>query len=374
VGLLRDRLSAPRKRAGEEHPDPRAERAIATTNSGQVATGSEHALSVRNLSTVYDTGEAVVHAVRDVSFDLKPTERLGIVGESGSGKSALALSILGLIEPPGRVAEGEILLAGRDISKLSDRELGTIRGKEIALVLQDPSTALDPVKTIGAQIVEAIAAHEPGLRRSAARKRAAELLREVDISQAERRLDDYPHQYSGGMRQRVAIAIAIANNPSVLIADEPTTALDVTTQAQVLALLDRLVDQHRTAVILITHNLGIVSDFCDSVAVMYAGRFVETSGVDHIFVAPTHPYSEALLKCVPNPERLAEGPLPAITGFPPDLSRLPTGCSFAPRCPVGRELPQCHEQAPQPHQVSGPEGEAVVECHFAEQRIGEVRV
>jgi oligopeptide/dipeptide ABC transporter ATP-binding protein len=369
MGLLRDRL-APRRRAQEDTP---AETAGAKSVATAVA-DREHVLSVRNLSTVYDTGESVVHAVRDVSFDLKPTERLGIVGESGSGKSALALSILGLIEPPGRVAGGEILLAGRDISQLSDRELGAIRGKEISLVLQDPSTALDPVKTIGAQIVEAIAAHEPGLRRAAARKRAAELLREVDISQAERRLDDYPHQYSGGMRQRVAIAIAIANNPSVLIADEPTTALDVTTQAQVLALLDRLVEEHRTAVILITHNLGIVSDFCDSVAVMYAGRFVETSGVDHIFVAPTHPYSEALLKCVPNPERLAEGPLPAITGFPPDLSRLPTGCSFAPRCPVGRELPQCHEQAPQPHRVSGPEGEAVVECHFAEQRISEVRV
>jgi oligopeptide/dipeptide ABC transporter ATP-binding protein len=329
-------------------------------------------LSVRNLSTVYETTEATVHAVRDVSFDLLPTERLGVVGESGSGKSALALSILGLIEPPGRVVGGEIRLAGRDIAKLSDRQLGAVRGKEIALVLQDPSTALDPVKTIGHQIIEALAAHEPDLKRAAARKRAAELLQDVEISQAERRLDDYPHQYSGGMRQRVAIAMAIALNPSVLIADEPTTALDVTTQAQILALLDRLVDEHRTAVILITHNLGIVSEFCDSVAVMYAGRFVETSGVDHIFRAPTHPYSEALLKCVPNPERLAQGPLPAIVGFPPDLSRLPSGCSFAERCPIGRDLPQCHQESPQPHQVSGPAGEAMVECHFAESRIAEV--
>jgi oligopeptide/dipeptide ABC transporter ATP-binding protein len=150
--------------------------------------------------------------------------------------------------------------------------------------------------------------------------------------------------------------------------------LDATTQAQVLALLDRLVDEHRTAVILITHNLGIVSDFCDSVAVMYAGRFVETSGVDHIFQRPTHPYSEALLKCVPNPERLADGPLPAITGFPPDLSRLPTGCSFAPRCPIGKDLPECHDRAPVPHEVSEPAGTATVECHFAEQRIREVSV
>jgi oligopeptide/dipeptide ABC transporter ATP-binding protein len=335
---------------------------------------SEPALSVRGLSTVFADGERTVHAVRDVSFDMRPTERLGIVGESGSGKSALALSILGLIEPPGKVVGGEIRLGGREISKLSDRQLGAIRGKDIALVLQDPMSALDPVKTIGSQIVEAVAAHEPQLRRAAARKRAVDLLREVDIPQAERRLDDYPHQYSGGMRQRVAIAIAIANNPSVLIADEPTTALDVTTQSQVLALLDRLVEQHGTAVILITHNLGIVSDFCDSVAVMYAGRFVETSGVDHIFLSPTHPYSEALLKCVPNPERLTDGPLPAITGLPPDLSSLPQGCSFAPRCPVGREIPQCHEQTPQPHRVTGASGSATVECHFAEQRIDQVTV
>jgi oligopeptide/dipeptide ABC transporter ATP-binding protein len=334
---------------------------------------SELALSVRNLSTVFEDGERTVHAVRDVSFDMRPTERLGVVGESGSGKSALALSILGLIEPPGKVTGGSISLGGREISKLSDRQLGSVRGKDIALVLQDPMSALDPVKTIGSQVIEAIAAHEPELRRAAARKRAAELLGEVDIPQAERRLDDYPHQYSGGMRQRVAIAMAIAHNPSVLIADEPTTALDVTTQSQVLALLDRLVEQHGTAVILITHNLGVVSDFCDSIAVMYAGRFVETSGVDHIFLSPTHPYSEALLKCVPNPERLADGPLPAITGFPPDLSELPSGCSFSPRCPVGRDVAKCHEQTPQPLRVEGAAGPATVECHFATERAGEVQ-
>jgi oligopeptide/dipeptide ABC transporter ATP-binding protein len=356
------------------------ERTSVAGNAGTGAGGagsqesSAPALSVANLSTVFEDGGRTVHAVRDVSFQMQPGERLGVVGESGSGKSALALSILGLIEPPGRVVEGEIRLGGREISRLSDRALGAVRGKDIALVLQDPMSALDPVKTIGAQVIEAIAAHDPDLRRSTARARAAELLREVDIPQPERRLDDYPHQYSGGMRQRVAIAMAIANNPSVLIADEPTTALDVTTQSQVLALLDRLVEQHGTAVILITHNLGIVSDFCDSIAVMYAGRFVETSGVDHIFVSPTHPYSEALLKCVPNPERLAEGPLPAISGFPPDLAKLPMGCSFQPRCPVGRDIPECQRQAPQPHTVRGAAGAATVECHFAEQRINEVKV
>ena len=336
------------------------------------ATATDAVLSVRGLSTVYETKASTVHAVRDVSFDLRRAERLGIVGESGSGKSALALSILGLIEPPGRVAGGEIVMGGRDISKLSDRQLGSVRGKEIALVLQDPATALDPVKTIGSQIIEALAAHEPDLKRKAARKRAAELLEDVDISHADQRLDDYPHQYSGGMRQRVAIAMAIALNPKVLIADEPTTALDVTTQAQVLSLLDRLVAEHNTAVILITHNLGVVSEFCDSVAVMYAGRFVETSGVEHIFQAPTHPYSEALLNCVPNPERLAQGPLPAITGYPPDLGQLPQGCAFAPRCPVGKDIPQCHQESPLPHTVTGPAGEAAVECHFAASRIAEV--
>jgi oligopeptide/dipeptide ABC transporter ATP-binding protein len=356
-------------RGAEKAPD-----APPPEDSAQAGEPSESALSVRNLSAVFENGRRTVHAVRDVSFDMRPAERLGVVGESGSGKSALALSILGLIEPPGRVVAGEIRLGGREISKLSDRALSAVRGKDIALVLQDPMSALDPVKTIGSQVIEALAAHDPDLRRATARARAAELLREVDIPQAERRLDDYPHQYSGGMRQRVAIAMAIANNPSVLIADEPTTALDVTTQSQVLALLDRLVEQHGTAVILITHNLGIVSDFCDSIAVMYAGRFVETAGVDHIFERPTHPYSEALLKCVPNPERLAEGPLPAITGLPPDLAQLPMGCSFQPRCPVGHDIPECRRQAPQRHTVEGPAGAAGVECHFAEQRINEVRV
>jgi oligopeptide/dipeptide ABC transporter ATP-binding protein len=357
-------------------PDAAASEGSAPAGAGPDGSAEQDAvaLAVRHLSAVYGRGEHTVHAVRDVSFDLRRRERLGIVGESGSGKSALALSILGLIESPGRVTGGEILMAGRDIAKLSDRQLTRVRGKEIALVLQDPTSALDPVKTIGAQIIEALRVHNPGLRRAAARKRAADLLREVEIGQPERRLDDYPHQYSGGMRQRVAIAIAIANNPRVLIADEPTTALDVTTQAQVLSLLDRLVDEHETAVILITHNLGIVSDFCDSVAVMYAGRFVETSAVDRIFVRPTHPYSEALLRCVPNPERLTHGLLPAIAGFPPDLANLPSGCSFAARCPVGKAIERCHDETPGPHELSGSDGAAVVECHFAEQRAREVKL
>ncbi len=360
-GRLRDLGSRRGTGTGNADPGPTAAEAE-----------REFVLSVRNLSTVYETEDATVHAVRNLSLDLRPTERLGVVGESGSGKSALALSVMGLIEPPGRVVDGEVELNGRDISKLSDRQLAAVRGREIALILQDPSTALDPVKTIGSQIIEALAAHEPGLRRSAGRKRAGELLGEVEIAGGERRLDEYPHQFSGGMRQRVALAIAIASNPDVLIADEPTTALDVTTQAQVLTLLDRLVAEHRTAVILITHNLGVVSEFCDSVAVMYAGRLVETSGAEHIFRVPTHPYSEALLNCVPNPERLVSGQLPAIEGFPPNLSELPRGCSFEPRCPLGKGVAECRQKEPRPHRVEGPDGPAMVECHFAESRMSEL--
>ncbi len=230
------------------------------------------------------------------------------------------------------------------------------------------------MKTIGGQIIEAMAAHEPDLQRTEARTRAAELLREVEISQAERRLDDYPHQYSGGMRQRVAIAMAIALNPSVLIADEPTTALDVTTQAQVLALLDRLVDRaphggdldHAQP----RHRLGVLRLGRRDVRGPLRRDLRRRAYLPR---SPTHPYSEALLKCVPNPERLAEGPLPAIAGFPPDLSSLPSGCSFAPRCPVGRELPECHEHGAAAARVSGPiRRPATVECHFAETRIAEV--
>ncbi len=313
--------------------------------------------------------------MRDVSFDMRPTERLGVVGESGSGKSALALSILGLIEPPGSVLGGEILLGGRDISKLSDRQLGAIRGKDIALVLQDPMSALDPVKTIGSQIVEAVAAHEPELRRAAARKRAAELLREVDIPQAERRLDDYPHQYSGGMRQRVAIAIAIANNPSVLIADEPTTALDVTTQSQVLALLDRLVEQHRTAVILITHNLGVVSDFCDSVAVMYAGRFVETSGVDHIFREPDAPLQRgAARSACRTPSGSPTGRCRRSPAFRPTSRRCRAAARSRRAARSGATSRSATSRRRTRTRVAAPSGPAEVECHFAEQRSAEVTV
>jgi oligopeptide/dipeptide ABC transporter ATP-binding protein len=325
-------------------------------------------LSVRNLRTEFRSAGGTVAAVRDVSFELGRGERIAIVGESGSGKSALALSVLGLIEPPGRVAGGEVWLNGREISGLSERAMEKVRGKEISVVFQDPMTALDPVKTIGAQIVEALRVHEPGLRKAAGRRRAADLLRDVEVPAPERRLDQYPHEYSGGMRQRVMIAIALANSPDVLVADEPTTALDVTTQAQIMDLLSRVVADRGTAVILITHNLGVVAGFCDSVFVMYAGRLVERAPRDELFALPVHPYTEALLGSVPRPDRL--GRLVAIPGAPPDLSELPAGCTFAARCRVGAGKDVCLEKVPPPLDVEVRGRQVTAECHFAGDRAG----
>jgi oligopeptide/dipeptide ABC transporter ATP-binding protein len=329
---------------------------------------ADNVLEVQDLETNFYTHDGVVRAVRSVSLSIERGHRVGIVGESGSGKSALALSILGLIEPPGRVVGGSVRLNGREISRYGDRQMQQVRGKEISLVFQDPMTALDPVKTIGDQIVEVIRRHR-SVRRDAARKLAVELLRDVEVPNAERRLDDFPHQYSGGMRQRVMIAIALANEPDLVVADEPTTALDVTTQAQVLDVLERLVTERRTAVMLITHNLGIVAEFCDRVFVMYAGRVVERARAEQLFARQAHPYSEALLRSVPRPDRLQRGPLPTIPGFPPSLAQIPPGCPFEPRCPVGNGLEVCRTTIPEPI-VLGEAGDPVVaECHFAAERL-----
>jgi oligopeptide/dipeptide ABC transporter ATP-binding protein len=322
-------------------------------------------LAVDGLHTEFHTSAGVVQAVRGVSFDVRRGERVGIVGESGSGKSAMALSILRLIEPPGRIAAGTVRLGGREISALSEREMESVRGKEISLVYQDPMSALDPVKTIGAQLMETIRQHDRSISRRAARRTAAELLRDVEVPQPERRLDDYPHQYSGGMRQRVMIASALANRPDVVIADEPTTALDVTTQAQVLELLNRLVTERDAAVLLITHNLGIVAEFCDTVRVMYAGRFVESGDTRSLFRHPAHPYTDALLQSVPRPDRLQAGPLPAIAGAPPNLAMLPTGCAFEPRCPVGSGHDECRTRPPVPRALQGARAGQISECHYA---------
>ena len=347
--------------------DRGVQRSAAPSPSEQRA--DDAVLSVRGLRTEFHTLEGVFPAVRDVSFDLRRGGQLGVVGESGSGKSALALSILGLVRPPGRIMAGEVHLNGRDIRRLGEAELSRIRGKEVSLIFQDPMTALDPVKTIGSQIVEGILHHAPGTDRREARRRAARLLDEVEVPAATQRLDSYPHEYSGGMRQRVMIAIAIANEPDLIIADEPTTALDVTTQAQVLDVFDRLVQSRGTAVILITHNLGIVAEFCDQVQVMYAGRIVESASAQAIFRRPVHPYTESLLRAVPRADEAERGQLFSVAGLPPSLADLPPGCSFEPRCFAGRGHPRCRSERPASLRVETPSGCRHAECHFAEQRL-----
>jgi oligopeptide/dipeptide ABC transporter ATP-binding protein len=313
--------------------------------------GDDVVLDVRHLETVYATAAGEVAAVRDVSLSIRRGETLAIVGESGSGKSALALSILGLLRAPGAVRAGEIWVNGRETRALSDRQRQALRGREISLIYQDPLGALDPLRTVGEQIAEAIRAGQPALGRAAARRRAVELLGEVEVPSPARRAEDRPHQFSGGMRQRVMIAIAIANEPDLVIADEPTTALDVTIQAQILAL--------------ITHNMGVVARFCDTVHVMYAGRLVERAPVATLFDRPAHPYSAALLDAVPHPDRPRRR-LPAIPGDPPDLTALPAGCSFAPRCPVGHDREDCRTVAPVDRPLPAAGAGVRVACHHAE--------
>jgi oligopeptide/dipeptide ABC transporter ATP-binding protein len=294
----------------------------------------EPLLSVRDLSTHFFMRDGVVHAVDGVSFDVEKGRVLGIVGESGCGKTVTALSIMGLIpKPPARIVGGEVLFNGRDLSKLSERELEDVRGSQIAMIFQDPMTSLNPTLTIGTQIGETIRRHF-GVSKAAARAKAVELLEEVRIPNARGRLDDYPHRLSGGMRQRVMIAIALSCEPELLIADEPTTALDVTVQAQVLDLLEELQESHGTAMILITHDMGVVAEAAHDVVVMYAGQIVEHASVLELFDHPEHPYTEALLGALPQieGEGIRRRRLTAIPGRPPDLIDPPETCRFAPRC------------------------------------------
>ena len=268
-------------------------------------------------------------AVNDVSFEIRKGETLGLVGESGSGKSVTAFSIIGLLQPPGRVASGRVLFQGRDLAKLPEPEMRAVRGAGIGFVFQEPMAALNPVMRVGAHIAEALIVH--GLAaRTDARDRAVELLRAVKITDPEKRVDDYPHQLSGGMRQRVMMAVALACKPPLLIADEPTTALDVTVQAQVLELLRDMKQQFDLSLLLITHDLGVIAETADRVAVMYAGRIVEQGTVREIFHQPKHPYTRGLLASIPG--GLAGSRLKAIDGTVPNLASLPPGCSFAPRC------------------------------------------
>ena len=290
-------------------------------------------LQIENLYTVFGAGKETVRAVRGVSLAVGRGETLGIVGESGSGKSVTALSVLRLLMPPGRVASGRVLLDGADLMALSERQMRGVRGARIAMVFQDPMTALNPTLTVGEQITETILAHQQ-VTKAEARAKALDWLTRVRVSLPERRLRQFPHELSGGMRQRVMLAIAFSCRPEVLLADEPTTALDVTVQAQILDLMDELKAELGTAIVLITHDLGIVAERCDHVAVMYAGEIVEYAPARELFAAPKHPYTQALLASLPDWRRpQSADPLPALPGQPPSLVHIPPGCPFAPRCP-----------------------------------------
>jgi oligopeptide/dipeptide ABC transporter ATP-binding protein len=308
-----------------------------------MADGREPVLQVRDLRTEFHTRRGVVKAVDGVSFDLFAGETLGIVGESGSGKSATALSVLRAVPEPGRTVGGQVRFEGQDLLTLPDAAMRRVRGRRIAMVPQDPLTALNPVLSIGDHLMEVLTLHL-GLRGRQAEARAVALLELVGIPGAAARLRSYPHQLSGGMRQRVMIAIAIACDPAVLIADEPTTALDATIQAQILELLDDLKRRLGMAVILITHNLGIVAGHCDRALVMYAGRIVETAAVRPLFARSQHPYTSGLLACVPRLDRPAKSTFPSIAGAPPDLVAPPSGCPFHPRCPRASE--RCAAEMP----------------------------
>jgi peptide/nickel transport system ATP-binding protein/oligopeptide transport system ATP-binding protein len=300
-----------------------------------------HLLEVKNLQTHFSTRAGLVRAVDGVSFQLGRGELLGLVGESGCGKSVTALSLMRLVAPPGRIVGGEVLFDGVDLLKLSEPKMRAIRGDDIAMIFQDPMTSLNPVYTVGEQIAEALRLHRK-LARKAAKAAAVEAMREVSIPDPARRADDYPHQLSGGMRQRVMIAMALACDPKLLIADEPTTALDVTIQAQILELLDGLRKTRELAVLLITHDLGVVAEVADRVAVMYTGRIVEASPVAELFARPKHPYTEGLLRSVPKltaAEVQKVERLQTIEGTVPKLTDLPPGCHFAPRCP--HRMPRC---------------------------------
>jgi oligopeptide/dipeptide ABC transporter ATP-binding protein len=321
-------------------------------------------LSVRGLTTEFVTPAGVVKAVTDVSWDLYPGETLGVVGESGSGKTVTAMSILGLVPcPPGRVVSGEIFFEGRDLLGMPEKSLRQLRGREIGMIFQDPMTSLNPVLTVGDQISETLRLHDRAMSRDAARKRAVELLTSVGVPNPEVRCDQYPHEHSGGMRQRAMIAMAIANNPKVLIADEPTTALDVTIQAQVLDVLRTAQEQTDAATVLITHDLALIAEHADRVVVMYGGRIVEVADVFSVFSSCRHPYTLGLMSSLPRLDVDVEQ-LEPIPGSPPNLIDLPTGCSFHPRCRLAKGREICRTEAPPLRDV----GDGIASaCHFAEE-------
>jgi peptide/nickel transport system ATP-binding protein len=297
----------------------------------------EPLLSVRDLTVHFETEDGVVKAVDGVSYDVHRGRALGIVGESGSGKSVSSLTVMGLTRQKNARISGEVIFEGRDLLRASDAELRSVRGNDIAMIFQDPLSSLHPYYKIGWQLIEAIRVHNPDTSKQAARQRAIELLDLVDIPEPQERVDAYPHEFSGGMRQRAMIAMALANDPKLLIADEPTTALDVTVQAQILGLIRRLQDELDTAVVMISHDLGVIAETAQEVAVMYAGRIVEYAPTTTVFNAPEHPYTWGLIGSIPRLDTPRDAPLVPIPGRPPSLINLPGGCSFHPRCPYVRE-------------------------------------
>jgi peptide/nickel transport system ATP-binding protein len=304
---------------------------------------TEPLLSVRNLRVEFPTRRGILTAVDGVSFDIAPGEVLGVVGESGAGKSLTGAAIIGLLDPPGRIAGGEVLLNGDRIDNLPIEALRRIRGKRIGMVFQDPLTSLNPLFQIGEQLIETIQLHT-GMNGTDARRRAIELLVDVGIPAAERRIDAYPHQFSGGMRQRVVLALALAANPELIIADEPTTALDVSVQAQIIALMKRLCREHRVAIMLITHDMGVIAETADRVAVMYAGRIAEIGPVRHVIKQAHHPYTRGLMGSIPTLTGDADR-LTQIPGSMPRLTAIPPGCAFNPRCP--HVFDRCRSERPE---------------------------
>jgi len=329
----------------------------------------EALLSIKDLAVEFKTDDGIVHAVDGISYDVFPGETLGIVGESGSGKSVSTLSILGLIpQPPGRIVSGEAVFKGRDLLKLKKKELQRLRGGEVAMVFQDPMTSLNPVLRVGNQVGEAIKTHYPKESDDRVRERVIELLRLVGVPNPDVRYTQYPHEFSGGMRQRAMIAMAIANSPSLLIADEPTTALDVTIQAQVLEVLKTVQKETHAATILITHDLGIVAELCERVLVMYAGKIVEQGDVYTIFQNPRHPYTIGLMDSLPKVTEDEEW-LHPIPGQPPSLINRPSGCAFNPRCFLSQGRLPCRTEVP-PLRSTDVGEDHLSACHFAEELIG----
>lgn len=309
-----------------------------------MADTTQNCLEVKDLVVEFPNRHGVVTALNKVSLTIQPGEILGMVGESGAGKSMTGLAIQGLLERPGHIASGEIWLNGRRIDRLNDREMETIRGREIGAIFQDPLTSLNPLFTVGAQLVETIRQHEPKMSKADARDRAIGLLTEVGIPAPNERVDHYPHQFSGGMRQRVVIALALAAKPRLIIADEPTTALDVSIQAQITGLLRKLCKEHGTAVMLVTHDMGVIAETADRVAVMYAGRLIEVGSVETVLKAPSHPYTKGLMASIPAlGARVAH--LHQIDGAMPRLNAIPSGCAFNPRC--NSAGPRCSRELPE---------------------------